>query len=188
MLNKEQTSRITRIIALIAAISFVLSFIPILYTGFSNRNTANKQSPTNSATTTTTATTSTNSRAATTESAPKNNADKVKNLLDQAGLNVEIKNYELAVTYYKQALEADPKSLEAKSGLGVAQVLNNDTEAGYNQLKEVLAADSGQAESQFYLGEAAAKLKKPDEAKSAYEAYLKIEPTGKHADAAKKAL
>jgi len=185
MLNKEQTSRITRIIALVAAISFVLSFIPILYTGFSGQKATKKQPPANSATTNTTAT---NSTTQTTATAPKNNAVKIKNLIDQAGLNVEIKNYELAVTYYKQALDTDPNNLDAKSGLGIAQVLKGDNEGGYNQLKSVVANNPEQADSQFYLGIAATKLGKADEAKAAYEAYLKLEPSGQHADTAKKAL
>ncbi len=184
MINKERTSKTTRIIALVAAISFVLSFIPILYTGFSGPRRT-KQQPTNTSTTTTTATNSTTS---TTASAPNDNTNKVKNLIGQADLNVDIKNYELAATYYKQALDTDPNNLGAKSGLGIAQVLKGDTESGYNQLKEVVATNPDQADSQFYLGEAATKLSKPDEAKSAYGAYLKLKPSGQHAAAAKKAL
>ena len=186
MLNKEQTSKTVRIIALIAAISFVVSFIPILYTGFSGQNTSKQQPPVTNTTTASTATT--NTTTSTSETAPKNNADKVKNLLDQAGLNVEIKNYELAATYYKQVLDTEPDNLDAKSGLGIAQLLKGDTESGYNQLKEVTATDGAPADSQFYLGEAATKLGKNDEAQAAYQAYLNLAPTGKHAAAAKKAL
>lgn len=174
MLNKERTTRMTRIVALVVAASFIIYFIPMLSGAFSTPTRSSGNGST--------------SPSSTINTKPATEEDKLQNLLGQAELNFKSKNYSQAVNYYQQAFSIDPNNLTAQAGLGSSQVLAGQIEAGYNQLLQVTKNNPDQAESQFYLGEAAAKLGKNDEAKVAYNAYLKASPTGDHATDAKSAL
>ena len=171
MLNKEQTSRMTKTVALIVAISFILYFVPLITGSFGTPSATN-----------TTSSPSTPSPPSATKST------KINDLVGQGDLNFNNKNYAQAESYYKQALDLDPTNLSAQSGLGAAQLLGGKTAAAYASLKDALKIDSQHAGSLFYLGEAAAGLGKTDESKTSYNKYLEIAPTGEHAAEAKAAL
>lgn len=63
-----------------------------------------------------------------------------------------------------------------------------NAQGAYLRFKDATDIDAEDPESRFYLGEAAAKLNKNDEAIAAYRDYLKLDPDGDHDKAARKAL
>jgi tetratricopeptide (TPR) repeat protein len=63
-----------------------------------------------------------------------------------------------------------------------------DWQGAYNRFKDALEAEPLDADAAFGLAEAAAKLKLKDEAMSAYEKYLQLDPDGPKAKASLKAL
>ena len=60
--------------------------------------------------------------------------------------------------------------------------------AAYMRSKDAVKTEPNYAETHFYLARAAEKMKKLDEAKAEYQAYLKLSPGGDNAKAAQKAL
>lgn len=171
MLNKEKTSRMIKVVALFVAAAFVVSFIPLLYSGSASssnsRSAAKSPSPNPS---------------------PVSTADKIKNSLDQGDQNFSQKNYAQAANFYQQALSLDTSSSAALSGLGATRVMLGQADTGYSELAQSIKIDPNQPEGQFYLGEAAVKLGKTAEAKAAYNSYLKLRPAGDHAAEANAAL
>lgn len=170
MLNKEKTGRMIRIVALLVAVTFVLSFVPMLSSSFfgTSRPRSSLTPP------------------------PKNSSaapvDKIRNLLDQADTNFKSQNYTQAIIFYQQALAVDANNAAARTGLGASQLLSGQAEAAYSELKQAVNIDPNYADGQFYLGKAAAKLGEAEEAKAAYNAYLKLNPNGDRAAEARTAL
>ncbi len=60
--------------------------------------------------------------------------------------------------------------------------------AAYLRSKDAVKTEPDYAETHFSLAQAAEKMKKTDEAKAEYNAYLKLSPGGDNAKAAQKAL
>ncbi|GGG72898.1 hypothetical protein GCM10011585_14230 [Edaphobacter dinghuensis] len=60
--------------------------------------------------------------------------------------------------------------------------------AAYLRSKDAVKTEPNYAETHFSLAQAAEKMKKTDEAKAEYTAYLKLSPGGDNAKAAQKAL
>lgn len=60
--------------------------------------------------------------------------------------------------------------------------------AAYLRSKDAVKTEPNYAETHFSLAQAAEKMKKTDEAKAEYNAYLKLSPGGDNAKAAQKAL
>ncbi len=60
--------------------------------------------------------------------------------------------------------------------------------AAYMRAKDAVATLPDDPEGHFLLADAARHYGKPDEAKSEFEAYLKLEPDGDHVKAAEQAL
>jgi tetratricopeptide (TPR) repeat protein len=56
------------------------------------------------------------------------------------------------------------------------------------RFEEALKWNPGYAEAYLRLGEACEKLKRPEEARQAYEKYLELQPTGKDAERLRKKL
>ncbi len=61
-------------------------------------------------------------------------------------------------------------------------------EAAYMRSKDAVKIEPDYAEAHFSLAQAAHKMKKMDEAKAEFNAYLKLAPDGDNAKAAQKAL
>lgn len=165
MLDKEKAGRITKIIALIVALSFAASLLPLLSSTVTGPSTRVPGKTT-----------------------PASPEQKAADLVGQASFQFQNKNFPGAAEDYQKALSLDPKNAAARAGLGASQLQTGQIEPGYNLLKEAVSQDPDLIEGQFYLGEAAAKLGKNDDALAAYKAYLKAAPAGSHATDAKNAL
>lgn len=81
-----------------------------------------------------------------------------------------------AVPLLEKALERDPESAELKYLLGLARQRAGQAEAALTPLSEALAKDDRVRYGSGYLaiGDALADLKRHDEAREAYERYIKI--------------
>lgn len=90
-------------------------------------------------------------------------------------------------------VSVDRKKLEAhrvQDDLKVAHFYENDGNlmGAYLRYKDAVGHDPEQDEAQWGWAQMAEKLKKPDEAREHYEAYLNLDASGKHAKDAREAL
>jgi serine/threonine-protein kinase len=112
--------------------------------------------------------------------------------MQQGKTAVEARRYPVAAENYRLALKLDPGSVEAKEGLGMALVLSGAGEASDEEaaklLREVVTQEASRARAWFGLGMAHQVLRDEDEAVEAYRYYLALEPSGRFALDARRAL
>ncbi|MBN1208615.1 MAG: protein kinase [Myxococcaceae bacterium] len=113
-------------------------------------------------------------------------------LLERAGAALSSRRYRAAEGNYRMALKLYPASLEAKEGLGFSLVLGRNSDESYEEaatlLKEVVEGDPMSARAWFALGLALQGLQDEDEAADAYRKTLVLEPSGRFASDARRAL
>ncbi len=110
-------------------------------------------------------------------------------LIADAKKAIQKERWGTALKAYKQALELQPDSHEAKTGLGISMVLSD---TGYRDavplLKESVAADAANPQAWLALGMAFQNMGRTNEARAPYQQYLKLKPTGSMADEVRAAL
>ncbi|WP_224250067.1 serine/threonine-protein kinase [Hyalangium gracile] len=123
---------------------------------------------------------------------PAGQSEEYERFMQQAKQAIGSRRYQAAVDNYRAALKVNPGSLDAKEGLGFSLVLGNTGEESNEQavvlLQEVVTGDILNARAWFSLGMALQELQREDEAVEAYRKYLLLEPTGRFATDARRAL
>jgi tetratricopeptide (TPR) repeat protein len=95
-------------------------------------------------------------------------------------------NYSRARAFFDSALEARPGSADAMDGLGKVSVRIEDFDLAIRYFR--VAAQRGRPDGYFNLGKVYERIGRNEEAVSAYYTYLKRNPTGTHAAAARLAI
>ncbi len=191
MLNKEQTSRTVRIIALIIAVSFVLSMIPLMGISlFSPKKQSKSSTPPTTATSTTSSQATSTSTNETKETTASNepDSDKIRSMMSKGNDALQAKNYDKAAELFQNVLKLDSNNSTAQANLGVCEFLAGDKELSYSDLGLALEMDSKNPIALFYFAEAAKARKRRSEARRYYQKYLKLYPDGEYAAAAQQAL
>jgi outer membrane biosynthesis protein TonB len=95
-------------------------------------------------------------------------------------------NYARARAYFDSALEVHPGSAEAMDALGDVATAVSDYASALRYYR--VAAQRGEPEGYYKLGQTYERLGKSEEAVSAYYTYVKRHPQGRHAGEAKEAI
>jgi eukaryotic-like serine/threonine-protein kinase len=116
----------------------------------------------------------------------------IERYLQQARSALTSRRYEAAMENYRAALKFQPRSLEAKEGLGFALVLGRTDKQSNAEavklLQDVVDQDSLKAHAWYFLGMALHATREEEEAAAAYKKYLVLEPSGRFAADARIAL
>lgn len=95
-------------------------------------------------------------------------------------------NYTRARAFFDSALEVSPGSADAMDGLGRVAAATEDYASALRYFR--VAAERGHPDGYFELGRTYERLGRDEEAVSAYYTYIKRNPTGSHAAAARAAI
>ena len=91
----------------------------------------------------------------------------------------------LAKIQLKEAIEKESTNADAHGVLGQVQAESSEWKDASITLARAVQLDADNAEAWFYLGAVRANLRKPEEARTALETYLKRWPGGDHAEEAR---
>lgn len=125
------------------------------------------------------------------DAGPKSPAasDELEQVLTDARNAISSKRWTTAMKRYKRALELQPESKEAKTGLGITLVMS---ESGYREavplLKEAVKSEPKNAQAWLALGMAFQNIGKDESARGPYVEYLKLRPSGATSDEVRAAL
>ncbi len=124
--------------------------------------------------------------------AQKDPAEEYARLVRQAQLAIQGERFKTAALNFRKALAIQADSVEARSGLGVALVMSNPSNAGYREAVQLLAeavkTDDKNARAWLSLGMAYQMLGKDHLAAKPYREYLALEPSGPYAADVRSAL
>jgi tetratricopeptide (TPR) repeat protein len=107
----------------------------------------------------------------------------VKKVSPSSGLDVLL--FQQAIAYYQRALALKPSVSAVRTDMAVAQFSSNETAAALATIDSVRARDPKFAPAAFNAGIFYGSLGQNAKALSAFDAYLKLEPTGTNAQNAK---
>jgi tetratricopeptide (TPR) repeat protein len=171
LLDKKRVSLISKIGAIVLAVSFAASYV-ILAVGKSNTNSPD-----------------TNRQIGNVKNQPQQQkAVELQGLISEGNSYFDSGNYKEAINSYQKALEIDPDNVDVRVDGGVAYFNLNYIDEAIREFKKGTEVNPKHPKAWYNLGIAYKKKNDISSFKSAWENFLKVSPDSPEAKSVKKEL
>lgn len=180
MLDKARASIFIKIIAVVIAISFVLSLMPFVggaaISEFFKSIFVSSEQPTQE------------QEIAKLKSVIKKEPKNVKAHVDLGNLYFDGQNYEKAIEYYDLALKLNPEDIDVMVDMGTSHFRLDDPDKALEVFRRAVAVDPEHAMAWYNMGVVFKEQGDTVNVQFAWSRYLELEPTGEQAEQVRQEL